>query len=369
MRRLRRESRRFKRRAINSLLLAVELFNRPHDIGRAEAVLMLLQHSFEMLLKGAIYQKRGSIFDKKDGVSYRFDRCLGIARGDLQILDDDQVLTLATLDSLRDCATHNLLDLSEQALYVHAQAAVIVFDRLLTDAFGERLADHLPERVLPVSTNPPHDMLAFMDSEFSQVRSLLAPGKRRTAEARGTLRHLMMMESNIAGDGTVPSDRQVNEVARRVQCGDTWQAIFPGVASLRIDTQGHGLDVAIRFTRSPSAAPVRLVKLGEPDANEAVVAREVNLLDRFSMGLRDLAQNLSLTPHLTLALVHHLKLRDDADCYKEFHIGKSTFKRYSPLALDRLKQGKETVDLDDVRRQFQERPTSLRSSSGRKEAM
>ncbi len=41
-----------KGRAINSLVLGIELFNRPHDQGRSESVLILLHHAFEMLLKG-----------------------------------------------------------------------------------------------------------------------------------------------------------------------------------------------------------------------------------------------------------------------------------------------------------------------------
>jgi HEPN domain-containing protein len=66
--RLRRDTRRFKRRAINSLLLAIEMFNRPHEAGRTEAVLMLLQHAFEMCLKAAIYEKRRAISDSRASI-------------------------------------------------------------------------------------------------------------------------------------------------------------------------------------------------------------------------------------------------------------------------------------------------------------
>ena len=37
-----------KGRAINSLVLDIDLFNRPHDRGRAEGVLILMHHAFEM---------------------------------------------------------------------------------------------------------------------------------------------------------------------------------------------------------------------------------------------------------------------------------------------------------------------------------
>jgi len=51
MARIKREAAELRKRAINSLVLAIELFNRPHDLGRSEAVLILLHHAFEMLLK------------------------------------------------------------------------------------------------------------------------------------------------------------------------------------------------------------------------------------------------------------------------------------------------------------------------------
>jgi hypothetical protein len=356
MPRLRRETKRFKRRAINSLLLAIELFNRPHDAGRAEAVLILLQHTFEMLLKAAIYQARGTIFDAGERISYRFDRCLGIARSDLRMLDEDQALTLSILDGERDCAAHNLLDLTEQALYVHTQAAVTLFDQVLTSAFAERLADHLPNRVLPLSTNPPQEMLTFLDSEFSQIKELLGPGRRRRPEVRGRLRHLMIMEENISADGRQPTDQEVNRRIGRIQGGDTWQAIFPGIASVRLDTQGHGPTVAIRFTREPTAAPVRVLRPGEPGAEEAAMVREVDLSDRFSMRLRELSENLGSSAYVTLALIHYLRLQDNIDCYHEFRMGKSPpFKRYSPSALERLKQAKETADMDEVLQKYKER--------------
>ena len=83
MTRLRRDTKRFKSCAVNSLLLAIEMFNRPHDVGRIEAVLMLLQHAFEMFLKAAIYEKRGIISDSRVSIAFGFDKCLGIARSDL----------------------------------------------------------------------------------------------------------------------------------------------------------------------------------------------------------------------------------------------------------------------------------------------
>jgi len=352
MGRLRRDTTRFKRRALNSLLLAIEMFNRPHDVGRTESVLMLLQHAFEMFLKAAIYEQRGTICESRTSIAFGFDKCLGIARSDLHILDEEQAQTLSILDGLRDCAVHNLIDLTEQALYVHTQAAITLFDKILRQVFSEHLANYMPTRVLPISTSPPKDMLTFLDSDFTQIQELLGPGKRRRSEARGRLRHLAIMESNLSGEARQPTEREVDRIARRVKRGDTWQAIFPSIAGVRLDTQWHGPTVAIRFTRQLESAPVRIVREGMPDFEEATLVREVNLLDRYSLNLHTLAQNLNLTPPRTLALIHHLNLQADPDCYQEFRLGKSVvYKRYSPKALQELNTALNSVKIEDVWRQ------------------
>ena len=40
----------------------------------------------------------------------------------------------------------------------------------------------------------------------------------------------------------------------------------------------------------------------------------------------------------TLAVVEYLGLRDNAECYKEFKIGKTVHKRYSSKAIEKIKR-------------------------------
>ena len=210
MPRLRRETIRFKRQALDSLVLAIELFNRPHKASRTEAVLFFLQHAFEMLLKAAIYQDRGRVHEPRSPVTYRFDKCLAIARSDLNIITQDMANTLSMLDGQRDCAMHHLLEMSEEALYLHAQAAVTMFDDVLKRAFVESLGDYLPERVLPVSTSPPKEMHLFMDKEFTGIRDFIAPSRHRRAEAKARIRPYLIMESALEGECRQPTDAQVS---------------------------------------------------------------------------------------------------------------------------------------------------------------
>jgi hypothetical protein len=46
-------------RAIDSLTLGIEIFNRPAETARGHSVPMLLHHAFELLLKAAILQVGG----------------------------------------------------------------------------------------------------------------------------------------------------------------------------------------------------------------------------------------------------------------------------------------------------------------------
>lgn len=51
---MRREAKTLLRKAIESLILSVDHFNRPWDCGRQEAVLILLDRTFELLMKSAL---------------------------------------------------------------------------------------------------------------------------------------------------------------------------------------------------------------------------------------------------------------------------------------------------------------------------
>jgi len=347
MRRLRRETIRFKRQALNSLLLAIELFNRPHDISRTEAVLFLLQHAFEMLLKAAVYQDRHRIHEPRSKITYKFDKCLGIARSDLGILTEDEAITLSILDGHRDCATHYLLEMSEEGIYLQSQAAITIFAEILERAFEERLADYLPQRVLPISTNPPREMQVFMDKEFSQIKDLIVPRKHRRAEVKARIRPYLIMESALKGKCEQPSDALASQAIRRIKNGDGWQAIFPGVAGLRLDSQGHGLTFSVKFTKQPAALAVRVVAENE-GVEEVTLLREVNMLDRYSMGLRELADNTGIGRNKCLALVHHLGLQEDNESFREFRHKSLRYKGYSQKALDRIKEALPNVNLDNV---------------------
>lgn len=178
----------FLDKATESLILATEHFNRPSDVGRVSAVLILLDHSFEMLLKAAILailHKGGRIRERREKHNIGFDACVrrGFSDGAMRFLTEENVLALQMLNSLRDAAQHDLVDVSEPQLYLHAQSALTLFRDILRTVFGKELALELPERVLPLSTTPPTDLAGLFDAEMAEIQKLLRPKNRKQTEA------------------------------------------------------------------------------------------------------------------------------------------------------------------------------------------
>lgn len=157
---MRRESRLLLGKAVDSLILSIQHFNSPHNLGRISAVLILLDHAFEMLLKASIVHKGGSIRPPKEKNTIGFDKCIRIGLSDsvVKFLTEDQAIALQTINGCRDSAQHYLLDICEQQLYVHAQSGITLFADILRSVFNEELTKKLPSRVLPVSTVPPEEL-------------------------------------------------------------------------------------------------------------------------------------------------------------------------------------------------------------------
>ena len=106
MPRIKREVAELRTRAIDSLVLGIELFNRPHDRGHAEAVLILLHHAFEMLLKAIIKDRTGTVHTEGEKYTYGFDKCLDVMQNALDMISVDERMALSMLDGLRDTSVH-----------------------------------------------------------------------------------------------------------------------------------------------------------------------------------------------------------------------------------------------------------------------
>lgn len=357
---MKKETKDLLRKATDSTLLSIEHFNRPWDRGRNEAVLILLDRAFELLLKAIIGHKGGRIREPRKKETIGFDVCVRKCVSDAQVkcLTKEEAVTIQIINSLRDAAQHYIVELSEQQLYIYTQSGLSLFDKLLQDEFGFRLSNFLPERILPVSPNPPEDFTSLMDIEFADIKKLVAPGRHKKFQAKAKLRSFAIVDASLSGSRLQPSERELDKLIQRIAKGETWHRIFPSIKRLTLTTEGDKLNIGLKITKS-KGEPVHLVPEGTPGATVVAVKR-VDELGYYSLSLTALANKVGLSMPKVLTVVKHFKLQDDPEYFKEFRIGSARFKRYSPKALDKIKKELPVLDITKIWNKYK--------PSGRKKA-
>lgn len=333
-------------KSIESLTLAIELFNRPTEIARTHGVLILMQHSFEMLLKACILQKTGSIHDREQRYTYGFDRCLAVATEQLKVISSDERATLSILDAQRDQAAHYYVEMSEDILYVHAQSSVTLFNELIKKVFGMALSERLPSRILPVSTRPPRDLVTLFNNELAEVDRLLTSGKRQGAAAAAKLRTILAFTVGSRDGGQRVPETEISAAIALRRRKSEWDVILPEVAQLKLSTDGSGIPITMRISKDAPIA-VRIAKPGEA-VTGTVIKQLIDQWDVFNMSRDDLAKKLTLTGPRTHALIYELNLQSDPECYKELQKKSQVFKGYSKKALDKLRQAQLELNIEEV---------------------
>lgn len=338
-------ARELHRKALSSMRTAITAFNSPHDDGRSTAVLLHLQHAFEMLLKAALVQSGVKVFDKDTERSIGFESAVRQAQ---QLpgakVKDTEAGTLRAIDALRDDEQHWYTEVPEAMLYLHARAAVTLFDDLLHRAFKQRLADHLPSRVLPISTQPPEDFQTLVDSEYTKIAELLKPGRRQRDRARARIRALLAMEAHSDDDAKV-SNSAVNRIERGVKVGKTRDELLPNLAGVGADISGDGLTVQVRFSRT-EGLPVRYVT--GVDANEATAIEEVDLQRKYHWTPSGLAQKLKVDTTRAKLLREHLGIDPNGADSHDFKFNKTRHRGFSDNALTKMRRALVELDIDAI---------------------
>ena len=358
--RLRADTKVLKTKAECSFRLAVTAFNTlEEDDGRATQVLLTTQHAFEMLLKAALTQKSLTVkainvFDPKDGRSIGFEKCINLGREHVPLGEYD-ANTLRAIDALRDVEQHWHGIVSEALLYNHMRAAVTIFDGILKRSFNERIADRLPARVLPISTEPPRDIQLLIDEEFTQVQKLLAPHRKGRAEAAARIRTLLALQAHTSGE-VVISEQDVAHVAKKVRDGSPRSEIFPDLSLLDMNVEGEGLSLELHFSRSGKGAPVKYVTEGE-----AAVGIEMrDLMAKYYLTPTQLSQKLGMSGQWEKlkALRWHCGIDDEVDD-EYHHVWKRqsiTIHGYSDRAYRKMKETLDSpgFDLTQIVREYRQ---------------
>lgn len=349
------------RKAIDSLSLSIELFNRPSEVARSHSVLIMLQHSFEMLLKAAILQKTGIIHEKTGKYTFGFDKCLSIAHDDLKIITKDERATLSILDAQRDQAAHYYSEISEQILYVHAQTSATLFAELLEKSFKIRIADKLPERILPISVKPPKDIISLFSDEFKNIDEIISGNSRKAAAAAASLRSIVAFSAGSNGMAERISENEISKAIKRRKAGEEWDVILPEFSYLRLSTEGNGIPITMKITKDAPIA-VRIAKPGE-EVVGTMIKQVIDPWTVYNLSRDDIAKKIGLTGPKTHALMYEYDIFSNAEFYRELHHKSQTHKGYSKKALDFLKSIVGSVDIDSI---WDKHKAKLGSSKSRK---
>lgn len=345
---LRREAAALKAKAISSLRRAVRTFNDYEEDGRTSTVLLHFQHAFEMLLKAGLVQMGQTVFDGKVGRAIGFEKCVNLSQMHLGVTDEEAG-TLRALDALRDDEQHWMTTVSEGLLYLHCRAGTTLFDDLLKRAFDDSLGTHLPNRVLPLSSEPPRDVQILLDEDYEQIKRLLAPGSRKRPDARARIRALLAMEAHSREDALV-SKKDVDRVEKAIKANGKREEVFPMLSDIGASLNGTGPELQVRFVKK-GGAPVHFV--GDDESVGAGAIREVDLQKKFHCSRPDLAKKLQLDTGRCKALRWKLGIDDDDDCRHDFIFGKSTHRAYSDNAYTRMRDAlADGLEMDTVYSQY-----------------
>jgi hypothetical protein len=352
---MKKEVRHIYSKAVDSLVLSIELFNRPNDTARVHGVLIMMDHSFEMLLKASILHKGGKIKERRATQTIGFEACVrkAFSDGEIKFLTEDEVLTLQSLNGLRDAAQHYTLEISEHHLYFQAQSGLTLFRDIVKRVFNINLKEGLPVRVLPLSTTPPTDIQAFFSNEILEIKKLLGPTKRKNIEAVEKLRALAIMENAVQGNDTQPSDGELKKILKTLEQGGNFGQLFPGVSTLNFTANGYGPSLDLRISRK-EGVPVQVVPEGTPGAH-VVALKRVNELDYYNLGRDQLAKKVGLTGPKTSAVIHHLNLKADPESFKRISVGNVHHDRYSQKAIGQIKAGIAATPMTEVWENYKNR--------------
>jgi len=279
--------------------------------------------STHLLIKAALAQGVTRLFDKETKTSLGLERCLRLASGGAPVrLRTEEAGAIRALDAMRDAEQHWLITVSEDLMFLHVRALVTVFDDVMKRVFEEGLADHLPTRVLPLSSRPPAGLDVIIDQEFSQIADLLKPGRRQRDEARGRVRALLAMESHASDDEVRISEADIDRIEKAVKNGKSWREIFPKLGSIRAEVRGvagEAIELRVHFTKA-QGAPVKYT-----DDPNAAAYREIDMQKRFHLSATQLAQKTGVTVPMASAMKNAMKLeRKRSACTSSPSVRRST---------------------------------------------
>lgn len=122
--------------------------------------------------------------------------------------------------------------------------------------------------------------------------------------------------------------------------------VFPGAAAVQIAADGTGPSLSLRLSKKEGIS-IQLFPEGTAGASVVAVKR-VDELGFYNLGTTQLAKKVGLTVLKLVAVGDYIGLRRQPDCSREIKIGRTVFKRYSPKAIDAIKEALKKESVDEI---------------------
>ena len=190
-----------------------------------------------------------------------------------------------------------------------------------------------------------------MNTEYNKLLEMLRPRRKQSAEVAARLRPLLIVNSPYKGEGRQPSPIEVKRVMQRIKTVPTWLNIFDGIATMSFDPINPSLSMAVHMTKNEGVA-VR--KMQEDDA-EGYILKEIDYHDKWSFNEPKLIEKTGIKQGELRALIYCLDIKSDHDCYKEWKVNSIVVKNYSQKAVQRLREEKGNMDMQEVRTKYKNR--------------
>lgn len=354
-RNLSRETRALLNKANDSFVLAVELFNRPQEHARNHSVVLLLAHSFEMLLKAGILARGGNIRTSSGERTHTMSKCISIAFSSegIAFLERAEEEVLRAVSIVRNQEQHHFAEITERALSILMAWSTDTYGKILRRVFDRDLGSVLPLRSAPDFAVSPETLVRLLNDDVLDAKSLFRDHPRSISIISAKLRGWASI--NAALDGS-DSDVKIREAQIRqtfdelIRKSTDAPAIFAALERAPDVTRGSSISLELRFgTDTGADAALRVVPAAADDP-EAVHIRPDRFPDEHVLSPQDVYNHLGITNPKMRALGQFLGFDyENGDIY--VHVikgGKVPLLRYSALAQETLEQGLRDHDLDDV---------------------
>lgn len=301
---------------------AIDQFNRVRHPYKNETTLILLANAWELLSKAVLVQMHKSI--KKGNRGETISGEVAVSRLlHHKKLNQHQVETIQQIISLRHAATHHYLpgvpvEIIQHLLFFGCK----FFRQTVQDNFPSHAKD-LEQNYLSISFT---DLTTYAD----RVQKLVSRVKKSQTDKK----LVWLLERGIAFDGNSYITQSQFETKYRGK-----HRVMPYLALGKFTAEGDMVRIVPVEAPKNYTADINLRKGSSKDSSLPVVVKRTNLEEDYPYLTKEIGEKVNKSLNFVAKAMSSLGLKGDRRYHQKIRSSKSgSIQRYSPAALDRLRQ-------------------------------